>query len=593
MTSSTFSALSKMWALMEPRERKMAIPVLLLMLASGFASVAMVGAVIGLLYVAAHTDLLTSDPRLLWLRGFVSSEEQVLYVLGGATVLMVVLSTVLGILKIYVMSRYTAMRAFSLSSRMLKLQLHQPYADVAATTLSTSSRRVIREPNEAVVGYLMPLGEAVASAISVVAMLVFLLWFNWLVTVVLVGLFGCVYGGVYALTRSRLRRAGDARIAAASVRSQTFNEVMRCFREVRMSAQEEDFHARFKAATGLEFRSRITVEVLSKFPRYVMQAVIFAVVGMAAVALVVQGGVDGALLISYLPTVGLFMLAGRRMIPDVQNVFSAVGRMIYNTPSVHAVHDAHTLLVSRALTSTPAPSMGLRTDIVLDNISHVYPDRDTGALDGLSLTIPKGQRLGLVGPSGSGKSTLVSILMGLMPPSHGQIRVDGVPLGDNPVGWRLSVAQVPQDVVLVVGTVRANVALGEDAGKVDDARVRAALRAAHLESLVDALPEGLDTGVMSGMVALSGGQRQRLGLARAFYRNADVLVLDEATSALDEATEAAILSEIDAATEGKTVISVAHRLGTLRNCDRIVALDAGRIVFDGDWPAFRAWKEMG
>ena len=159
------------------------------------------------------------------------------------------------------------------------------------------------------------------------------------------------------------------------------------------------------------------------------------------------------------------------------------------------------------------------------------------------------------------------------------------------MGWRLSVAQVPQEVVLVAGSVCANIALGEDPASVDTERVWSALASAKMADFVRSLPQGLDTHVMTGIASLSGGQRQRLGLARAFYRQADVLVLDEATSALDDATEAAILAEIEAATEGKTVISVAHRLGTLRGCDRIVALDAGRIVFDGDWDAFRAWKD--
>lgn len=591
MPSIDRSALSKIWEMMGPRERRMAIPAVLIMLLSGLVSVAMVGTVIPFLYVLAHPEIIATDFRLVWLRGWLSSDVQVAMVLGGVSIFFIVFATVINMLKVYVVSRYVSMRALSLSTRMLQLQLHQPYIKIVSTTLDMAAGRVIREPQEAVSGYLLPLCEALAAAVAALGMLSFLLWFDPWITLGLVVLFTCVYTAIHRTTRPRLHVAGQRRIAAGSRRSHTFNEAIRCFREVRMSAQESDFHTRFSQATRDEAHTRIAMEVLTKAPRFIMQAVFFVAVVGAAMVLVVTDGLSGANLTTYLPTVGVFMLAGQRTLPEVQNFFGALSRMAYGAPSVHSVYAAHQEMLGEALPSVDAVPVPLGSSLAVEAVSHVYPDREGGALHAVSLSIPKGQKIGLVGPSGSGKSTLVAVLMGLMPPSSGRVLVDGVPLDDNPVGWRLSVAQVPQDVVLVAGSVRANVALGEDPKRADEGRVRAALRAARLEAFVDGLPQGLDTDVMTGMASLSGGQRQRLGLARAFYRNADVLVLDEATSALDEATEAAILSEMEDATQGKTVISVAHRLGTLRGCDRIVALDQGRIVFDGDWAAFRAWKE--
>jgi ABC-type multidrug transport system fused ATPase/permease subunit len=590
MPSTDRSALSKIWELMGARERKMAIPVVALMFLSSLSSVAMVGTVIPFLYVLAHPEIITTDPRLVWLRGLVSDDVHVAFVLGGVAILAILLSALIGMAKVYSVSRYASMRAFSLSTRMLQLQLHQPYINAVSTPLSITSRRVIREPNEAVSGYLMPLGEAFASAITACGMLIFLLWFDPIITVALVLLFGCVYTVIHRVTKPRLIAAGERRIDASTRRGHTFNEAIRCFREVRMSAQEADFHTRFSAATRDETQTRIAVEILSKTPRYIMQAVFFIAVVASAMVLVYSGGLSGANLTAYLPTVGVFMLAGQRTLPEIQNFFGALGRMASGSASVHSVYAAHQELLASALPVVEAQPLPLSVGLELDAVCHVYPDREGGALHGVSLSIPKGQKLGLVGPSGSGKSTLVAVVMGLMPPSSGRVLVDGVALDDNPVGWRLSVAQVPQEVVLVAGSVRANVALGEDPKRADEARVRAALHAARLDTFVEGLPQGLDTDVMTGLASLSGGQRQRLGLARAFYRNADVLVLDEATSALDEATEAAILAEMEAATKDKTVISVAHRLGTLRGCDRIVALDEGRVVFDGDWEEFRAWK---
>lgn len=584
------TALSKLWALMEPRERKMAVPVVGMMFLSGLASVAMVGAVMPFLYVLSHPESIAANAWLQWLRGFVASDEALMYALGVFAMGAILMGSALGMVRVYVVARYTGMRAFALSNKMLRLFLAQPYADVSAIPLASASRRVNSETTEAIGGYMIPLGEALASAIAAASMIAFLLWFNPLVTLVLIGMFVLLYGVIHGVFRPRLRAAGAARVAASTQRFHTFNESVRCFRELRMSAREGVFRAQFEAATRRESGARISAEVLSKTPRYLMQTAFFlAVVGSAMVLLAFGGGAGDALT-THLPTVGVFMLAGQRMLPEIQNLFGAVSQMAYGAPSVHAVHAAYTEMSGKVLPHVPAAPIGLARCIELRGVAHRYPDREEGALHAVDLTIPKGQKLGLVGPSGSGKSTLISILMGLVPPSEGEVVVDGVPLGPNPVGWRLSVAQVPQEVVLIAGTVRENVALGEGAKDVDRQRVQDALRAAHLEPFVDSLPQGMDTDVMTGVASLSGGQRQRLGLARAFYRQADVLVLDEATSALDDATEAAILSEIEAATEGKTVVSVAHRLGTLRGCDRIVALDAGRVVFDGDWEAFRSWK---
>lgn len=590
MSRFSQTALSKMWELLEPRERKMAWPVVAMMFLSALASVGMVGAILPFLYVLSHPEVFATSPLLQRLVGWTGGTTQAMYALGGFAMLAVALAVSLGMLRVYMVSRYTGMRAFALSNKMLTLLIRQPYADTSALSLAAASRRVNLDPGEAIANYMMPLGEAMASFIAACAMLAFLVWFNVSVTVVLVGMFVILYTSIHVFVRPRLRAAGQARIAANSQRSHTFNELIRCFREVRMSAHEEVFCARFQSAARDEAQTRVKAEVLSKIPRYAMQATFFLSVVGAAMLLLAFGGGPGEALTKHIPTVGVFMLAGQRMMPEIQNLFSAVSQMSYGAPTVHAVHAAHAEMRAKVMVFEESPAVRLGRSIEVVDVHHRYPDRDVGALQGVSLVVPKGQKLGLVGASGSGKSTLVSIMMGLVPPTEGLVSVDGAALGDNPVGWRLSVAQVPQDVVLVSGSVRANVALGEEPASVDEDRLWRALRAAHLDSFVEGLPLGLDTDVMTGVASISGGQRQRLGLARAFYRDADVLVLDEATSALDEATEASILAEVEAATEGKTVISVAHRLGTLRGCDRIVALDQGRIVFDGDWEAFRSWK---
>lgn len=569
----------------------MAIPVVLVMLLSAVSSVAMVGSMLPFLYALTSPETLLGNPYAARLHAWLGGDRPFLLFLGGGVLLMIVVANVLGVARAYVVARYASMRAYGLSQRMLGLQVRQPYTVLSGQTLAVAARRVIVDSNDAVNTFLVPLAEGLAGAISVFVMLVFLAFFNPAATSTLVVFFALMYGLIAATTRARLQLVGKERAAASTQRNHTFNEMMRCIRDVRMSTKEDAFRSRFEGAAKTEAHAFVAFATLSVVPRYIIQSIFFG--GIVALCLVLFAVEDktSATLASLIPTIGIFVFAGQRLIPEVQAVFGAMSKMSYGSSIVHALVANHAEMERLALPLVGEQKpWGLRDSIVFENVGHVYPDRDGQALTSVDLTIPCGQKIGLVGPSGSGKSTLASILMGLIPPSSGRVLVDGRDLGANPAGWRLSVAQVPQDVVLVAGSVRSNIALGEDPGGVDTDRVWAALSAARMAGFVETLPQGLDTDVMTGIASLSGGQRQRLGIARAFYRNADVLVLDEATSALDDATEAAILSEIDAATEGKTVISVAHRLGTLRGCDRIVALDQGRVVFDGDWEAFRAWK---
>jgi ABC-type multidrug transport system fused ATPase/permease subunit len=227
--------------------------------------------------------------------------------------------------------------------------------------------------------------------------------------------------------------------------------------------------------------------------------------------------------------------------------------------------------------------MAFRTGISLENVSYRYPTGHADALSDVSLTMPHGSSVGLVGGSGAGKSTLVDIILGLLDPSSGRVTVDGVDIGSNVRGWQDQVGYVPQSIFLCDDTLRRNVAFGIPDGRVDEAAVRRALRAAQLEDFVAALPQGLDTTVGERGMKLSGGQRQRIGIARALYHDPQVLVLDEATSALDTETEKGVMEAVNALHGAKTLIIIAHRLTTVANCDLLYKLENGRVVQSGSF----------
>ena len=230
----------------------------------------------------------------------------------------------------------------------------------------------------------------------------------------------------------------------------------------------------------------------------------------------------------------------------------------------------------------------LRDAITLRQVSYSYPSAGRAALHDINLTIPKGRSIGVVGPTGAGKTTLIDLLLGLLRPTEGQVLVDGADIGDHLRSWQSRIGYVSQKPYLMDESVRQNIAFGVESPEIDDAKVMAAVRAAQLEDFVAALPRGLDTRVGEAGMRLSGGEHQRIATARALYRDPDILVFDEATSALDNATEQALSKALAGLRGTKTMIVIAHRLSTVRNCDELVLLVEGRISDIGSYDELAA-----
>jgi ABC-type multidrug transport system fused ATPase/permease subunit len=324
-------------------------------------------------------------------------------------------------------------------------------------------------------------------------------------------------------------------------------------------------------------------------PRYIIE--VFAYSGIVAVTLwlVLQGDVAAAM-----PSLALYALAGNRLAPTFQQLFSAAVTIKYHTRAVESL-EADLAVVRgqpQLVESELDMPMAFTKEIRLTNLSFTYPSANRPALNNISLSIAQNQSIGLVGRTGSGKTTLADILLGLYPPSSGEIAVDGTPMTlQNERSWRKRVGYVPQHVFLTNASVAQNIALGVPEDQIDHVAVARAAEMAQAEEFIVQLPEQYDTVVGERGVKLSGGQRQRLGIARALYHNPDVLVFDEATSALDGMTEDAVMQAVQRLSSDRTMILIAHRLRTVQACDRIVMLDAGCVVADGPYDTLMSDSE--
>jgi len=296
-----------------------------------------------------------------------------------------------------------------------------------------------------------------------------------------------------------------------------------------------------------------------------------------------------------LPVLGALALGAQRLLPALQQAYNAWAAIRGSQASLGATIDLLDQPVSAELLLPPPEPLQFKNAIRFESVRFRYSPLGPWVIDGLNLAIRKGEKVAFVGSTGSGKSTTLDLLMGLINPVEGRFLIDGKPISKNEVrAWQRTIAHVPQSIFLADATIAQNIALGVPPAEVNMERVRHAAAQAHIAEFIEAHPDGYSAVVGERGVRLSGGQRQRIGIARALYKEADVLVFDEATSALDNTTEQAVMDAIQGLGQHLTIILIAHRLTSVRACDTIFELEGGRVVTQGSYdellaasPSFR------
>ncbi len=497
---------------------------------------------------------------------------------------------------VWVMTRVTNAVACDLAVDAYWKTLNQPY-----------EVHINRNSNEVMSGVLVKVEAVSSSVVRSVQVLCGSVLTIGLITAALIAIdpvaargvitgLGCSYAFVGWLARRRLDRNS---VIVARTRTDTFRAVQEGLggiRDVLLDGSQEYFVRSFRQINHGYRRAAGSNAIISTSPRFVMESL--AMVVIAILAVMFSRGPGGVA--NSLPLLGAFALGGQRMLPAVQQGFFAWSNM---TGSRAMVIEAIEFLDQPVDSSAAEPVSPLEFDeeIRLDQVSFRYRGGSEDVLRDVDLVIPRGARIGIVGKTGSGKSTLLDLLMGLLEPTGGTVLIDGVPLDTlDRRRWMRTVAHVPQHVFLSDQSFAENIAFGSFEGRIDDVRVRDAARRARIEVFIEGRPLGFKELIGERGVRLSGGQRQRIGLARAFYRRADVLILDEATSALDTTTENDIIAGLSEVERDTTVIQVAHRLSTVELCDQIVELADGCVAAVGTFselvessPSFRRMAEVG
>lgn len=402
------------------------------------------------------------------------------------------------------------------------------------------------------------------------------------VTLIAGALLISMFAVLLRLTRRTAERYGTGRRELERGILRTLQEVLGGARDIKTLGREDFFTRIFDEQQDRVVKLGYLAKTMEAVAPYITET-IFVCGVLVVIALVVGRGRAS---VESLPILALFSYAAFRIIPSANRITWRINQIRSAAPAAAALYEDYLMLdrhAPRATDSASETPVTFREGIALDNVSYSYPETSAPALSDASATIRCGEAVGIVGPTGSGKSTLVDLIVGLLHPSSGRVLVDGKELAGGLLSWKRRIGYVPQSIFLVDASLMRNIALGIADADIDRERVVATLRSAGLEQFVASLPDGLETLVGERGVRLSGGERQRVGIARALYHDPDLLVFDEATSALDNVTEADLLRSIKSLRSSKTLLIVAHRLSTVRDCDRLLFVCDGRIVGSGSY----------
>ncbi|MGI6791412.1 ABC transporter ATP-binding protein [Aminivibrio sp.] len=584
-SSGEKSSLRKLYEIFTPQERMQALLIFFAGLLTALAQTAGVFSIFPFINVVMDPASIQQNKWLadVYDRFSFANPSDFMIALGSAVVVLVILSNTVTAMTMWAKTRFVLNRNYTLSNRLLAVYLARPYAFFLTNNTSDLGKNVLSEVNQLTTTFLLPLFEAMINLLVLVVIVIMLFSVNPAVTLGTLAFLGTVYGTLNIYLKVRLKQMGTERMEANKKRFRAASEALASIKISRILGAEPYFLDRY-AENSLKFaRLNVFARVAGQLPSYLMESIVFGGLILFIVFALVRGGEVA----SVIPLVSLYAFAGKRLIPALQVIYSSVTQIYYNKAVLDRLYqdlvsDEQSNLLPRE--GGEEDELHFRRRILLDKIYFRYPDGEQNIIDGLDLEIPRESTVGLVGSTGSGKTTLVDIILGLHIPREGRMLIDDTPVTvANIRAWRRKIGYVPQDIYLSDDTVTRNIAFGIPDNEIDSEHVRHAARIAALDDFIQALPEKYGTVIGERGVRLSGGQRQRIGLARALYRNPEVLMLDEATSALDGTTEEAVLSAIRSASKAKTVIMIAHRLNTLKDCDTIYMMENGRISASGTY----------
>jgi len=548
----------------------------LAVLGASFLDVIGVGLIVPFVAVATKPDSFSeaawARPLTQFMQGW--SHEGIVLLLGFVFLAVFLVKSVVSMKLNLSITAFAYRQDTLLRVRLLESYMYAPYEYHLANDRARILNSLVQNVNK-YSSSLLSLLKLLSEFVMVVLIFALILFSSPVVFLVLIFSFACMAFIYFVLIPGQTNKWGNLSVSSSRDMLKSIQESIEGLKEIRTLGVEDSFVSRLKNAGDISEKSSLKLVFFSILPRYFLESGLVMVV----VGLIVAISFSGRNFLDMIPMVALLGLASLRLLPSLTVVLSSVSVIRHSFPAVKQIRDdlENTSALPCVTHTSSVKAMNHFDSLSLKDVFFCYEGAERMIVSGLSLDIKSQQSIGIIGGSGAGKTTLVDLILGLLTPKEGGVILNGKPLAEDLSAWWSMVAYIPQSPFLSDDSIRRNVALGIDDESIDNDKVNYAISMSQLGSFIEHLPLGKDTIIGDRGIRLSGGQRQRIAIARAMYFDRQVLIFDEATSALDSETEKEIVSSISALHGTKTTIIIAHRMSTLKDCDRIIEIKNGVI----------------
>lgn len=568
------NSLFKIWKILTPLDKsKLGVVSILVVFMTIIESIGVIS-IMPFLAVLANPESVQSNFLLKKLYNLLQSHDsnQFIVYLGIISLIIVVFSAVLKIITQYALNRFSSLQRHYFSSRLLEIYLKQNYSFFIQRNSADLTKILLNDVDQVVWGVIKPVLAILSYGLIIVAMIFLLIFYDPMMALTTAGVIVSFYTLMFSVVRNTMKKISEEFSMSNKERYQSCQEVFGGIKDVMINHAHDYYYQRFDRNSRVYARHYASHESLGQIPLHIIETIGYGCLITLAIFLVLQDYSVGTIL----PVIGLYGVAAYRMLPAAQNIYRAVTTYKFSQHILNGVIHEFELDSNKDNFYKDTKQIGFSSSLELVDVCFEYPNYpDKKILKNISLKVDKNSSLGITGKSGSGKSTLMDIMLGLLQPTSGTLKIDGQVINqENVQSWQSLVSYVPQFIYLADMTIAENIAFGVPKDQIDFEMVKNAAKLAQIDEFITQnLKEDYNTVIGERGILLSGGQRQRLGIARALYKQPQVIFMDEATSALDTETEKAVNEAIQSLNGKMTMVIIAHRESAVEGCDRVVQLD--------------------
>jgi ABC-type multidrug transport system fused ATPase/permease subunit len=579
--------IKRILALLTATERRNLYWLFAAMILMAFVEVAGVGSILPFMSVLANPDIIATNQwlNLIYTKLDFTSTHRFLFLLGFVVLIILIVNNTITAFIVWRIYKFTWRCNHSLSKRLLETYLYQPYSFFLNRNSAGLGKNNLDEILRFSQFVLLQLIMVIKNIVLMVSIFGLLLFVDPLMAVIVLLFLGSIYLAFFSFINKTLNRCGKIMTVASEMRFKIANEALAGIKEIKILAHEQAFLNKF-SIHSLRFADSLAMKrIISKLPKYVLEIIAFG----GILLIVLYNLASRQNMDQVIPLLLLYTFAAYRLMPALQGIFTGISEIRFNMPGLNILYrdmiKRQKNMARQIEINNAVKPIKIRKQIALKKVNFAYSGMNEPIIRNFNLNIPVNTTVGFAGPTGSGKTTIVDIILGLLSPVQGCLKVDETPINNkNMASWQKSIGYVTQDIFIFDDTIANNIAFGISDDDLNWDSIERAAQIANLhEFIVDELPEGYHTFVGERGVRLSGGQRQRIGIARAIYHDPAVLILDEATNSLDGVTESAVMQAIHNLSRKKTIIMIAHRLTTLKDCDSIYFIVQGGIKAQGTY----------